>query len=193
MLQDDQRSPTWREETGMTTSGHISRSIEAARNYLADHPERARYTDPAASAVVEDGLRCRVEGPAGATIYTDMPAGVGGESTAPTPGWFTRAGHASCEATLIAMGAAELGVALQRVEVVVDSESDARGLLAMDRKVPAGPLSSRTRVWITADGVDPQALRELVEWADRHSPISDATRRAIPVSVELESAVEELT
>lgn len=176
----------------MTTSSHIGRSIQTARNYLAEHPEKARHTDSAASAVVEDGLRCRVEGPAGATIYTDMSAGVG-ESTGPSPGWFTRARHASCEATLITMRAAELGIALQRVEVVVDSESDDRGILAMDDEVPAGPLSSRTRVRITADGVDPQALRELVEWADRHPPISDATRRAVPMSVEIESAVGEPT
>lgn len=170
----------------MTTSNHIGRSIEIARNYLAEHPEEARYTDSVASAVVENGLRCRVEGPGGAIIYTDMPAGVGGESTAPSPGWFTRAGQASCEATLISMRAAELGIPLQRVEVVVDSESDDRGILATDDEVPAGPLSSRTRVRIMADGVDPRVLHELVEWADRYSPISDAMRRAVPMSVEVE-------
>jgi hypothetical protein len=31
-------------------------------------------------------------------------------------------------------------------------------------------------------------LRELVEWAVRHSSISDAIRRAVPISVEVESA-----
>ena len=177
----------------MTTSSHISRSIDVARNHLAAHPEAARYTDFVASAVVEDGLRCRVEGVGGEAIYTDMTAGVGGGSTAPSPGWFTRAGHASCEATLISMRAAELGIRLQRVQVLVDSESDARGLLAMDDEVPAGPLSSRIRVRITAEGVEPHVLQELVEWADRYSPISDLVRRAIPVSVEVESAVGELT
>jgi len=177
----------------MTTSSHIGRSLEIARNYLAEHPEEARSTDVAASAVVENGLRCRVDGPGGETIYTDMTAGVGGGSTAPSPGWFTRAGHASCEATLITMRAAELGIPLQRVEVLVDSESDGRGILAMDDEVPAGPLSSRTRVRITAEGVDPQVLHELVEWADRYSPISDAIRRAIPTSVEVESAAGELS
>jgi uncharacterized OsmC-like protein len=177
----------------MTTSSHIGRSIEIARNYLAEHPEAARYTDSAASAVVEDGLRCRVESPDGTTIYTDMPTGVGGESTAPSPGWFSRAGHASCEATLITMRAAELGIPLQRVKVVVDSESDGRGILAMDDEVPAGPLSLRTRVRITADGIDPQILLELVESADRYSPIADAVRRAVPVSVDVESAARELS
>jgi uncharacterized OsmC-like protein len=177
----------------VTTSSHISRSIDAARNHLAAHPERARSTDFAASAVIEDGLRCRVDGVGGAAIYTDMTSGVGGRSTAPSPGWFTRAGHASCEATLISMRAAELGIRLQRVEVLVDSESDARGLLAMNDEVPAGPLSSRIRVRITAHGVDPRVLHALVEWADRYSPISDMVRRAIPVSVEVESAVGELS
>jgi uncharacterized OsmC-like protein len=171
------------------TSSHIGRSLEIARNYLAEHPEEARYTDLAATAVVEDGLRCRVDGPEGATVFTDMPTGVGGKSTAPSPGWLVRAGQASCEATLISMRAAELGIPLQRVEVVVDSESDDRGILAMDDEVPAGPLSSRLRVRIAAEGVDPQVLHELVEWADRYSPISDAIRRAIPTSVEVESAV----
>ena len=161
----------------MTTSSHIGRSIEAARKYLAEHPERARHIDSAAWV-----------GPAGAIIYTDLSAGVGGGSTGPSPGWFARAGHASCEATLITMRGAELGVPLRRVEVVVDSESDDRGILGMDDEVPAGPLSSRTRVRITADGVDPKALCELVEWADRHSPISDAIRRAVPMSVDIESA-----
>ena len=177
----------------MSTGSHIGRSIKTARRFLAEHPEEARYTDSAASAAVEDGLRCRVEGPDGAIIYTDMPAGVGGTSTAPSPGWFARASQASCEATLITMRAAELGISLQRVEVVVDSESDDRGILAMDDQVPAGPLSSRTRVRITADGVDPRVLDELVAWADRYSPISDALRRPVPMTVEVDSAVGELS
>jgi uncharacterized OsmC-like protein len=135
---------------------------------------------------MEDGLRCRVETPEGAVVVTDMPAGVGGQGSAPSPGWVARAAQASCDATLIAMRAAELGVPLQRLEVTVDSESDDRGLLGMDEAVPAGPLSSRIRVRIAAEGVDPARLRELVEWADRHSPVSDAVRRAVPTTVEVD-------
>ena len=71
--------------------------------------------------------------------------------------------------------------------MTVDSESDDRGLLGMDDAVPAGPLSSRILVRIAAEGADPQSLRELVEWADRHSPVSDAIKRAVPTTVVLES------
>ena len=86
------------------------------------------------------------------------------------------------------MRAAELGIPLQGVEVVVDSESDDRGILALDDELPAGPLSVATRVWISADGVEPQVLRELVEWADQYSPVSDVLRRVVPTSTQVESA-----
>ncbi len=42
---------------------HIKRSIEEAISYLSTHPDQCRYTDSAATAVVEEGLRCRAEGP----------------------------------------------------------------------------------------------------------------------------------
>lgn len=166
----------------------IRESIESAKRYLTEHPEEARSTDRPAVAVLEEGLRCRVEGPEGAVVVTDMPAGVGGEASAPSPGWLRRAAQASCDATVIAMRAAELGIRLKTLEVTVDSESDDRGLLGVDDSVPAGPLSSRMRVRIAAEGVSPEALRELVEWADRHSPVSDAVRRAVPTTVEVEIA-----
>jgi uncharacterized OsmC-like protein len=163
----------------------IRQSIETARKYLAEHPGDARSTDRAAVAVVESGLRCHVEGPDGAIIVTDMPVAVGGEGSAPTPGWLARAAHATCDATVIAMRAAELGIGLQQLQVTVDSESDDRGLLGMDEAVNAGPLSTRVRILIAADGTDPEDLRELVAWAELHSPVSDAMRRAVPTTVEI--------
>jgi uncharacterized OsmC-like protein len=172
----------------MGPTNDIGRSIATARTYLAEHPEEARYTDSPATAVVEDGLRCRVEGPHGFALSTDMPSGVGGTASGPSPGWVARAAQAACDATVVAMRAAELGIALRRLEVVVDGESDDRGLLGMDDSVPAGPLTSRIRVRISAEGVEPGALGELVHWADEHSPVSDAFRRAVPVSIELETA-----
>jgi uncharacterized OsmC-like protein len=168
-------------------SDHIRESIENAKQYLSEHPDEAQYTDQPATAVIEEGLRCRVEHAVGSVVVTDMPKGVGGEGSAPSPGWLARAAQASCDATVIAMRAAELGITLQSLEVTVDSESDDRGLLGMDDAVPAGPLSARIRVRIAAEGVDPQRLRELVEWADRHSPVSDAIRRTVPTTVEVES------
>ena len=57
---------------------HIQQSIENVTTYLAEHPEECRYTDSAATAVVEEGLRCRAEGPHGALLVSDMPKALGG-------------------------------------------------------------------------------------------------------------------
>jgi uncharacterized OsmC-like protein len=98
-----------------------------------------------------------------------------------------RAAHAACDATLIAMRAAEEGIELSRLEVTVDSESDDRGLLGMDDSTPAGPLSTRVRITVAAAGVPEEKLRELVSWAREHSPVDEAMLRAVPVSVEVET------
>jgi uncharacterized OsmC-like protein len=165
----------------------IGDAIRRARAYLARRPEKARSTDTAAIARPEDGLRCRVEGPAGAVLVTDMSTGVGGRGSAPSPGWLLRAAHAACDVTLIAMRAADLGIDLARLEVIVDSESDDRGLLGMDDSVPPGPLRTRVRVSIAAPGVPERQLRSIVDWAHGHSPVNDALARAVPIEFQVTS------
>src|SRR3989442_6487980 len=117
----------------------VKSALEQPTAYLSKHPDEARYTDSAATATLEEGLRVRVEGPGGATVVTDMPGSVGGTDSAPSSGWLLRAALAACEATLIAMEAAREGIELNRLPVTVASESDDRGILWLDQAVPAGP------------------------------------------------------
>ena len=124
-------------------------------------------------------------GPKCAALISDMPKGIGGGGAAPTPGWFLCAALANCDATVIAMRAAQLGVVLTRLEVTVDSVSDDRGILGLGDDIPPGPQSMRIRVAIAADGATPEQLRQIVEWAEAHSPVGDALRRSVPVSMEI--------
>jgi uncharacterized OsmC-like protein len=166
----------------------IRTAIRAASEYLAQHPEQARSTDSAATATLVDGLVVQVTGPDGAAITTDMVPSVGGTATAPSPGWLLRAAAASCVATLIAMRAAMLGIALDTLEVIVDSESDDRGLLGIDDDVPAGPLSGRVSVRLTAAGVDPTTLEEIAHWGVKHCPVCDALERPVPLTTQVSTA-----
>jgi uncharacterized OsmC-like protein len=162
----------------------IRTAIEGATAYLTDHPDEARYTDSLATATLGEGLRVRVDGPTGELLETDMPGAVGGAGSAPSPGWYLRASVAACVASLARMRAAQLGLAGFRGSVEVDSESDDRGILGLDEGVPAGPLSMRIRFRVEADAA-PDQLRAVAEWAVDHCPVSDAVRRAIPVTVEV--------
>ena len=49
----------------------IRSAIEKASGYLAENPDAATSTDAAATAVREEGLRFRVEGPKG-SVTSDM-------------------------------------------------------------------------------------------------------------------------
>lgn len=101
------------------------------------------------------------------------------------PGWLLRGALASCTATVIAMRAAKLGIALQALEVSVESESDSRGILALDDKVSAALGSVRTKVKVRGDA-DAATLRELVAWAEAHSPVGCTVRQPAACSLEVE-------
>lgn len=163
----------------------IRESIISVKSALASKPDAGPAPDRPAVAVIEDGLRCRIEGASGWTVVTDMPPAVGGEGAAPTPGWLIRAALASCAATTIAMRAAELDLPLTRLEVTAESETDMRGLLGIGDGVQPGPVSALLRVRLAAEAADAQRLEELVVWADSHSPVGDCVRRAVPVELEI--------
>jgi uncharacterized OsmC-like protein len=163
--------------------GDIARAIAEARSWVGANRGEARYRDGAATAVIEDGLRVVTTGGEGHRVLSDMVSGVGGGGSAPSPGWLFRAANASCIATLIAMRAAELGVRLDGLEVVVDSESDDAGLLDLDPSIPAGPLSMRVAVRVASASVPDDQVRELVAWGVAHCPVCDAVKRAVPVEL----------
>jgi len=170
------------------SAAHIRQSMEQLAKHFAAHPQDAISPDKPAVATLESGLRCKAVGPKGETLVTDMPAPIGGGGSAPTPGWYLRAALANCDATLIAMRAAQLGIELTELEVTVGSRSDNRGLLGDFDGAPAGPLDVQLTVRIAAPGVPEQALRDLVHWAEAHSPVGDALRRALSVQAEVRVA-----
>jgi uncharacterized OsmC-like protein len=169
------------------TTDDIARAVQAATAHLRAHPGDGRVADRAATVVLEQGLRCRATDPLGRAVVTDMPADLGGADTGPTPGTLLRMALGACAATTLAMRAASEGIPLERVEVVVSSESDHRGLLGLDQ-VDAGPLELRLRYRLEAPGVPAERLAALVDWAERHSPVSTAARRELPVAVEVDMA-----
>lgn len=168
------------------SSAHIREAIEKAARTIAEQPERARISNPPATASLVAGLKCRVTGTKGEATETDMPVGVGGGASAPNPGWFMRAALASCNATCIAMRAAKRGIELASLEVTVSSETDNRGLLGIDDGVFAGMRNLRVHVRISAPGTPERELSALVHEACSHSPVgcTDATSAQVDVKVE---------
>jgi uncharacterized OsmC-like protein len=162
----------------------IRAAIQKASAYLAENPDAATGTDAAATAVLENGLRFRVEGPNGA-VTSDMSESVGGGASAPTPGWLLRAALAACDASTVAMEAAREGIELSDLTVSVESDSDFRGVLGVDGGAHPGPLQVRTKIELAAPEATDEQLRAIARRAEERSPVRDALAREVSMTTEV--------
>ena len=166
-------------------SANIREAVDKLSAALAADPSKARAKNAPATARLTTGLQCEIRGPYGERVVTDMPPAMGGDASGPNPGWLLRGALASCTATVVAMRAAKLGIELTTLEVNVESESDNRGMLGLDPAVSAGLGALRTRIRIGGNA-DADRLRELVQWADAHSPVACTVRDAPSSSLDIE-------
>jgi uncharacterized OsmC-like protein len=166
-------------------NGKIGEAVESVEGYYRTRAKPGPQADIPATAVIEEGLRCRVASPDGRAIYTDMPTAIGGSASANSPGWHLRAALASCDATLLAMRAARVGIELDRVEVRVEASSDGRGML-LDNGV--SPASSDMCVYfrIGAAAASREQIETLIAWVQQHSPVGNDVARALDVRSEIE-------
>ena len=103
----------------MSIQPHIRESMQGVIEYFSQNPDQALSPDKEAVAVIEERLRARATGPNGQTLLCDMPEALGGGASAPSPGWMMRAALANCEAVMIALRAAQLGIGLKPLEVAL--------------------------------------------------------------------------
>ena len=64
----------------------ISAALENLSQIFTVHPEKARAKQATAIATLESGLKCRVVGPGGEEIKTDMPRAMGGDAASGSDG-----------------------------------------------------------------------------------------------------------
>ena len=163
----------------------VREAIERISAAIAADVTKARAKNVPATARLIEGLKCEVSGPSGQRMVTDMARALGGDASAPNPGWVLRCAWASCTASVIAMRAARLGVALETLEVTVDSDSDLRGILGLDENVGAGQQAVRTTVRIRGSA-DAQTLREIASWGEAHSPVGCTVQNTPACSLDIE-------
>ena len=119
------------------STNHIKESVERVINHYTENPDDARGPGAPITAVMEEGLRCRVQKQDGtAIITTDMSTGIGGGGSAPSPGLIFRAALASCDATFIALRAAQVGIEITTLEVTVEGDPDDISTIILNRATP---------------------------------------------------------
>jgi uncharacterized OsmC-like protein len=118
---------------------------------------------------LHDGLACDVEH-RDRTLRVDESVSEGGDGAGPRPDELMRASIGASLAMGYRLWGARLGVPIDAVEVEMTCEFDLRGQLGVADDVTAGWQSVRFDVTIASDAPE-EAVRHLVETADRHSPM----------------------
>jgi uncharacterized OsmC-like protein len=173
----------------METS-QISEALRRVVSVFQRRPASASHADSSAMATWQGGLKTLISHPNTLEFTADMPAEFGGGGLHVTPGWFMRAGAASCTATCIAMAAAQRDIELTELEVTVTSRSDARGNLGMSDEtgqlVDATPSDFAMLVRISADQVSPEILNDLVGAGVRASSVIRSLETPLRVALHVE-------
>ena len=83
------------------------------------------------------------------------------------------------------MVANAMGIATDRIEIVVEGDLDLRGTLGVSREAPVGFESIRLRFEIDAPGATPEQLRELVAKSERYCTVLQTLNQPPAVEVQL--------
>jgi uncharacterized OsmC-like protein len=162
----------------MTDQQTIRDVFERHIQVLTNKPARGQLTCTTTARLV-DGLRCEISDGAW-RFAADVPVKLGGDETAPPPGVLGRGALASCLLITISRWAARRSIALDALEVEVQSDLDARGELGMDDGIPPGYGEVRYTVAIRSPA-SRETIAALLDEAERHTPYLDVFGRAVPL------------
>ena len=163
----------------MMSQEQVKAALERAAKTVTQKPSIGQRTY-VNTAVVENGLACRMQ-EKHHVLTADLPPSMGGGDSGPSPSTLLRAALSSCVAMGVKMWAARRDVAIDRVEVTVETDVDARGQFGVADEIAPGFEDVRVRIHVDS-AADPDVLRDIVEMSLRYSPLMDAFRQAQAVA-----------
>lgn len=165
----------------MSRNEKIRLAVERASDVFRKKPAAALSTKKA-SGRIEDGLVCHARQD-DYTATMDMPVPIGGEGSAPPPGFHIRVGLVGCIAIGIKLTAAREGLDIRAIDVDVEMDFDDGALIGVGDNT-AAPLE--TRITIAIDSAEPwDEVTAMVDRALAHDPYFIAFRDAQPLKTKL--------
>ncbi|MDJ0513992.1 MAG: OsmC family protein [Methyloceanibacter sp.] len=158
----------------MSDRQQIKRALERAVRTVTLRPERGQrvYRNV---AVVGEGTRAYVE-EADRTLTVDVGKALGGNGSGPTPSMILRSAMSSCVAIGIKQWAARFDLSVDCVEVVFETEVDARGQLVVSDDAAPGFEETRLDIAVTSNASRAE-IEKLVTQALAYSPLMDVFLR----------------
>ncbi|MXO58266.1 hypothetical protein GRI89_01740 [Altererythrobacter salegens] len=175
----------------MPTATETRIALERADKLVTLAPERGQrtYTN---TARIESGTLCSVE-EKGHRFLVDAGKGLGGGNEEPTPSALLRSALSSCIAIGVKLWAARREIPIDHVEVTLETDTDARGLLGLCSRTPPGFTGMRVQIDVRSPAPR-EVVEDVVATSLRLSPLVDALANAqqIQTFTHVESALAEM-
>ncbi len=162
------------------------REIQAPlRQSYTDDPSAAltTLTVRGGSADLSDPLHCTVVPDAvpGVVWHSGAHPAVGGTGDVPCSGDLLLGALVACQEITIRMVAANMGIAIERLEISAEADWDPRGTLAMG-DFPIGLTAIRCTARVAlAEGVKADRAERLLRSAERYCVVLNTLRGGVPV------------
>lgn len=184
-----------KENTKRTLNGLDLDQLFGTLDAIGGNPDIARFEFRAKNAWIDGGHnRTTVKEFYGAcaedtsrsepfVFDKDEPPVLLGVNKGANPVEYLLAALAGCLTTSMVLHAAAKGIRLTKVRSSYEGDIDLHGLLGLDDNVRNGYQQIRVSFEIEGEGLTEEDKRELVEMAQRHSPVFDSIRNPVPIQV----------
>jgi len=158
----------------------------ALKNGYRDDPGRGLQTTVVRSVTPPDAeqgkVRIGLDVPSGIAVDIGAHVSVGGTDDTGCSGDYFLASLAGCYEVTLRLVAAASKITINRLDLRVEGEWDARGTLGMDPEVPVGYTAIRVLVDLDADGPEDRLAR-LGELTERYCVISQTLKTPPSVTI----------
>jgi uncharacterized OsmC-like protein len=159
------------------------RSLKTA---YRDDADRAKQTSVVHSVTPPDAetgkVRIAIDNESGVALDVGAHVSVGGDEDTPCSGDILVASLAACYEITLRLVAAASKITINRLDLRVEGDWDARGTLGIDKEVPVGYTDIRVIVDLDADGPEDR-IAKLPELTERYCVVSQTLKT--PPTVEI--------
>ena len=163
----------------MAVGTRLAEAAKRAREIFRQRPAARRVNAITSAQLSGDGAATVVR-MRGHNVVVDGPPSTGGDDVDPTPGDLICGALGACLTMNYAKHAPTFGVELTEITVNVESDVDLGSSAGLDVDTPPGFSALRFEAMLTTDSPEDR-VRELVEFAEPHSPSLDDLTRGLSV------------
>ncbi|MBW2502952.1 MAG: OsmC family protein [Deltaproteobacteria bacterium] len=190
-----------KQKNSKTVNGVDTAQLSENMNAIKETPELSRFKFRVSNRWIEGtynqasvnsyfGIQKEHETRKPMIFDIDEPPVLLGQDRGPNPVEYLLVGLSGCVTTALIAHAAARGIKVNGLETFLEGDLDVQGFLGMSETIPVGYQGITIRFKIDADMTDLEK-EELIQLAQKYSPVLASVMNPVPVNLKLHKETEE--